>query len=62
MRAKEDEMRICVFGTGAIGGLIAARLARAGEDVTIIDKGPHLSAIKKNGITRRRAFLEPGAS
>lgn len=44
-------MRICVFGTGAIGGLIAARLARAGEDVTIIDRGSHLRAIKKNGIT-----------
>jgi ketopantoate reductase len=44
-------MRICIFGAGAIGGLIAARLAGAGEDVTVIGRGPHFRAIKQNGIT-----------
>ena len=43
-------MRICVFGAGAIGGLIAARLAIAGEDVTVIGRGPQLGAIKAKGI------------
>ena len=44
-------MRICVFGAGAVGGLIATKFALAGEDVTIIDRGPHLTEIKNNGIT-----------
>ena len=43
-------MQICVFGAGAIGGLIAARLAIAGEDVTVIGRGPQLDAIKTKGI------------
>jgi ketopantoate reductase len=43
-------MRICVFGAGAVGGLIATKFALAGEDVTIIDQGSHLAAIKSNGI------------
>ena len=43
-------MRICIFGAGAIGGLIAARLALAGEDVTVIGRGAHLAAIKAKGI------------
>lgn len=44
-------MRICVFGAGAIGGLLAARLAIAGEDVTVIGRGAHLGAIKAKGLT-----------
>ncbi len=43
-------MRICVFGAGAIGGVIAARLAIAGEDVTVIGRGPQLDAIKSRGV------------
>ncbi|MDE2512553.1 MAG: 2-dehydropantoate 2-reductase [Alphaproteobacteria bacterium] len=43
-------MRICVVGAGAIGGLIAAKLALAGNSVTVVDIGPHLAAIKANGI------------
>jgi 2-dehydropantoate 2-reductase len=43
-------MRICVVGAGAIGGLVAARLALAGNDVTVIDLGVHLAAIKENGL------------
>ena len=44
-------MRICVVGAGAIGGLLAARLAQAGEDVSVIARGPHLAAIRANGLT-----------
>jgi len=44
-------MRICVFGAGAIGGLMAARLAAKGEaEVTVIARGPHLAAMQGNGL------------
>jgi 2-dehydropantoate 2-reductase len=43
-------MKICVVGAGAIGGLMGFRLAEAGEEVTLIDIGPHLDAMKKNGL------------
>ncbi len=43
-------MKICVVGAGAIGGLLAVKLANAGEDVTVIDQGPHLEAIRKGGL------------
>jgi 2-dehydropantoate 2-reductase len=46
-------MRIGIFGAGAIGGLMAVRLARAGIDVTVIARGPHLAAMQANGITLR---------
>ena len=32
-------MRICVFGAGAIGGHVAARLARGGADVSVVARG-----------------------
>ena len=44
-------MKICIIGAGAIGGLLAARLARNGEDVTIVARGPQLAAIRDNGLT-----------
>lgn len=44
-------MKICVVGAGGIGGLLAARLAQSGEDVTVIARGPHLAAIRANGLT-----------
>ena len=44
-------MKICVFGAGAIGGLIGARLAQAGEEVTLIARGAHLEAMRRNGLT-----------
>ncbi len=43
-------MKICVVGAGAIGGLLAAKFALAGETVTVIDQGAHLAAIKQNGL------------
>jgi 2-dehydropantoate 2-reductase len=44
-------MRICVFGAGAIGGNFAARLADAGNEVSVVARGPHLAAIRANGLT-----------
>ena len=43
-------MKICVIGAGAIGGLVGMRFAQAGEDVTLVDVGAHLSAIQANGL------------
>ena len=42
-------MKICIIGAGAIGGLLAARLARNGEDVTIVARGAQLAAIRARG-------------
>lgn len=44
-------MKICVFGAGAIGGFIAAYLARAGVEVSVVARGPHLDAISSEGLT-----------
>ena len=44
-------MRICVVGAGAIGGLLGAKLALAGEEVTLIARGPHLAAMREHGLT-----------
>jgi len=43
-------MKICVVGAGAIGGLLAVRLAEAGEQVTVIDRGAQLQAIQRSGL------------
>ena len=43
-------MRVCVVGAGAIGGYMAVRMARAGHDVSVIARGPHLAAIRANGM------------
>ncbi len=43
-------MKICIYGAGAIGGYLGAELASADLDVTLIARGPHLEAMKKNGL------------
>jgi ketopantoate reductase len=43
-------MKICVVGAGAIGGLMAVKLSLAGNDVTVVDQGAHLAAIRKDGL------------
>ena len=48
---EEVQMKICIYGAGAIGGYLGAELARVKEaDVSLIARGPHLDAIKKNGV------------
>ena len=42
-------MRICIYGAGAIGAWVGIQLSLAGEDVTMIARGPHLTAMQKNG-------------
>ena len=43
-------MKVCVVGAGAIGGYMAVRLAHAGHAVSAIARGPHLAAIRANGM------------
>ena len=43
-------MRVCIYGAGAIGGYLGAELAAAGVDVTLIARGPHLAAMRANGL------------
>jgi 2-dehydropantoate 2-reductase len=43
-------MRIVIAGAGAVGGYIGARLARAGADVVLFARGPHLQAMQARGL------------
>ncbi|MCY4068861.1 MAG: 2-dehydropantoate 2-reductase [Acidimicrobiaceae bacterium] len=43
-------MRICVVGAGAIGGMLAARLAGSGHEVSVVARGEQLRAIKDHGL------------
>jgi 2-dehydropantoate 2-reductase len=42
--------RVGVVGAGAIGGFLAAALARSGVGVGVVARGPHLQAIRRNGL------------
>ena len=44
-------MKICVFGAGAIGGWLAGALAESGVDVSVVARGAHLEAIRRDGLT-----------
>src|SRR5690242_6072131 len=52
-------MKICIVGAGAIGGYLGAKLALAGETVTLIARGSHLAAIQKDGL---KLLREDGSS
>src|SRR5947199_117113 len=51
-------MRICVFGAGAVGSHLALRLARAGNEVCCVMRGPHLAAVRKHGLTLRAVIAK----
>lgn len=44
-------MRFIVYGAGAIGGVLGARLHQAGRDVVLIARGAHLDRIRTAGLT-----------
>ncbi|OGA71091.1 MAG: hypothetical protein A3G81_12960 [Betaproteobacteria bacterium RIFCSPLOWO2_12_FULL_65_14] len=46
-------MKVCVYGAGAVGGLIAGWLARSGQDVSVIARGRQLDAIRERGLRVR---------
>lgn len=62
---------VCVFGAGAIGGLLAARLEAAGTAVSVVVRGAHRAAIEADGlvlesegarvVTRPMVVSDPGA-
>ena len=43
-------MKICIFGAGATGGYLGAKLINAGFDVSLIARGLHLKAMKEKGL------------
>ena len=44
-------MKVAVFGAGAIGGMMGARLAAAGADLSVVARGPHLAAMQADGLS-----------
>jgi 2-dehydropantoate 2-reductase len=49
-----DMLKVCIFGSGAIGGYIAAHLARAGQcEVSVVARGATLAAIRAQGLRVR---------
>jgi 2-dehydropantoate 2-reductase len=54
----DQSMRICVVGAGSIGGHLAVLFATVGHEVTVIARGAHLAAIRKNGL---RLILDDGS-
>ena len=46
-------MKICIYGAGAIGGFVGAKMAMAGADVSLVARGPHLRAMQQNGLRLR---------
>jgi 2-dehydropantoate 2-reductase len=51
-------MNIAVIGAGAIGGQIAAKLAAAGESVSVVARGEHLKAIRARGLVLKEGGVE----
>ena len=44
-------MKVCIFGAGAIGGYMGVKLAKAGADVSLVARGPHLAAMQEKGLS-----------
>ncbi|WP_282120632.1 2-dehydropantoate 2-reductase [Ruegeria atlantica] len=44
-------MKVCIFGAGAIGGFVAAKLAQTDTEVSVVARGPHLAAMQEKGLT-----------
>jgi 2-dehydropantoate 2-reductase len=51
-------VRVCVVGAGAIGGLLAVRLAISGQQVSVLARGDNLAAIRSDGLR----LIEPDGS
>ncbi|MGA3128716.1 MAG: 2-dehydropantoate 2-reductase [Candidatus Korobacteraceae bacterium] len=43
-------MRVCLYGAGALGGFLGAHLSRSGCDVSAVEVGPTLEALRKHGL------------
>ena len=51
-------MRLCIYGAGAVGGHLAAKLAAAGHEVGVIARGPNLAVLRESGIRLRHGERE----
>ena len=51
-------MKYAIIGTGGTGGCLGFFLEKAGKDVTLIARGKHLEAIRKNGLTIQKLWDE----
>jgi 2-dehydropantoate 2-reductase len=50
-------MKICIYGAGAIGGFIGARLAARGHAVRAVARGATLAALQARGLRLRSAVV-----
>src|SRR5687768_7572797 len=61
-------MKVCIYGAGAIGGWIGAKLAWAGCQVSVVSRGATLQALQEHGIRLQEgsetlvAPVQPGAT
>ena len=46
-----ETLKIAVYGAGAVGGYLGAKLAEGGSDVTLLARGAHLEALQRDGLT-----------
>ncbi len=51
-------MRVAIMGSGSVGGFYGARLAKAGVDVHFISRGPHLEAMRRDGLRIESPLIE----
>lgn len=51
-------MKVCVFGAGAIGGYMGAKLCKTDAEVSLIARGPHLAAMETHGLRLRESGEE----
>jgi len=43
-------LKVCIYGAGAIGGFLAVQLAQSGAELSLVARGPHLQAMRANGV------------
>jgi 2-dehydropantoate 2-reductase len=48
--SSDSVAKFLMAGAGAIGAYIGVRMARAGEDVTLFARGPHLREMQERGL------------
>ena len=51
-------MKYAIIGAGGTGGCLGFFLKKTGKDVTLIARGKHLEAIRKNGLTIQKLWDE----
>ena len=51
-------MKVCIYGAGAIGGWIGARLALSGNEVSVVARGATLLALREHGLRLETAVRD----